>query len=263
MGIYILWIIAVNGVVPRRALVDATSTAIVPLASVVGAGVRVFGLAFVVLAMGMASVHTSIGLRDTVREWLPRGGRYRWDTARGRALFSLLPVVVVFLITEWFLWRGNFSFSALIAYIGIAVVSIVGGFLPLFLLAASRGKGDRVPGTVVGFLGHRVVLTALYLVFLGAILVHGIFIWTNPEERLTAILLALFVTAMSVWILRTGALKPRLSLEVRTGADGQKAQVSAMSRGRPLNVEWTLSYEGAPATLLSTARRRHRPGFSP
>src|SRR5437764_3616139 len=95
------------------------STAIVPLASVVGSGARVLGLAFVVLAMGMASIHTTLGLRDTMREWLSWHGEAAQGKQRLAPLVSLLPVVVVFLVTEWFLWRGLFSFSALLAYIGI------------------------------------------------------------------------------------------------------------------------------------------------
>lgn len=238
--LYVIWVIAVNGTVPRRALMGDVTTALVPLDSVTGGGVRVLGLVFVVLAMGIASIHYSIGLRNMMREWLPREGRIYAGRERMRAVVAVIPVALVFLVVEWSLWRGGFSFSAVLAYYGVTVVLILAGFLPLFLLVASRRKGDRVPGVSVGVLGNRFVLIALYVFFLAIVLVHGLFIWVNPEERVTAVAVGLLVVGITVWILRSGELKPRLDVEIRAAADRQRIDLSALRSGHPLEAEWTV-----------------------
>lgn len=250
MLLYILWVIAVNGAVPRHALMGDTSTSLVPLDAVTGNGVRVLGIVFVILAMGMASIHYSIGLRNTAREWLPRNDVRMVGFPWAGSLLPVAPLALVFLVTEWLLWRNQFSFSAILAYMGIAVVTILGGFLPLFLLVASRRKGDRVPGTAVSVLSNRLLIVGLYLVFFGIIVIHGLFIWINPEERVTAIAIAMLVAALTVWILRSGQLKPRLILEVRAEAGRKRAHLSAVREGRPLEITWTLLRRGEEASSV-------------
>ena len=48
-----------------------SGTALIPLAAEVGSGVRVLGSVFVILGMGMASIHFTLGLANLVRERLP------------------------------------------------------------------------------------------------------------------------------------------------------------------------------------------------
>ncbi len=69
--IYCIWVLAVNGALAPQELADQSGTALAPLAAEIGPIVRVLGSVFVVLGMGMASIHFSLGLFNLVREWLP------------------------------------------------------------------------------------------------------------------------------------------------------------------------------------------------
>jgi amino acid permease len=71
MVLYCIWVLAVNGAIGPRQLAGETGTALVPLAAQVGPTVSVFGSIFVILGMGMASIHFSLGLFGLSRERLP------------------------------------------------------------------------------------------------------------------------------------------------------------------------------------------------
>ncbi len=89
IGLYCLWVLAVNGAVAPAALAGETGTALEPLA---GRGrpraSYIFGSVFAVLAMGMASIHMSLGLFNQTREWLPVTRARR---APGAAVGTLRP----------------------------------------------------------------------------------------------------------------------------------------------------------------------------
>ncbi len=78
LGLYSLWVVAVNGAVPATALDGERGTALIPLADYVGAQVHVIGIVFVTLAIGMASIHQGLGLSYQVREWLPGSPPAGW-----------------------------------------------------------------------------------------------------------------------------------------------------------------------------------------
>ena len=73
--IYGVWIVAINGALAPEALRGHEGTALDPLAEVAGPGVVLVGAIFVVLAMGMGSLHSALGLFNAAREWLPRRAR--------------------------------------------------------------------------------------------------------------------------------------------------------------------------------------------
>src|SRR5665811_561690 len=72
IAIYSIWVLAINGAIDAGALSGQTGTALEPLATVAGPAVYIFGSVFVVLAMGMSSIHMALGLVNIVRERLPR-----------------------------------------------------------------------------------------------------------------------------------------------------------------------------------------------
>jgi amino acid permease len=88
--VYAVWVIAVNGAVPRQQLAGLAGTAISPLAHVAGAAVLILGAGYVIIGLGISAVHYSFGLRNLAREWIP----VRSDTVlalaigRGRLLFG-------------------------------------------------------------------------------------------------------------------------------------------------------------------------------
>jgi uncharacterized membrane protein len=248
-------VIAVNGAIPRADLLADNSTVLVPLSLVSGPVVKVLGLVFVILAMGMASVQASMTLRSLTEEWLTQYPRLwsRVPRGPGRFALSISVVLLVFVGTEGLLQTGSVSFSGLLAYIGVAVVTIVAGLLPAFLILATRRKGDRMPGLVLDFLGNRIALAGLYVLFLAIILVHAIFIWTNPEERVSALLLVLLVVWLTVSVLRAGIFQGRVVVELLVEGDSLSLNVIANGRPMPPEPDPVLPEDAlngdAPATL--------------
>ena len=89
MVLYCIWMLAVNGAIAPQTLAGLSGTALEPLAAQVGPVVHVLGSVFVILAMGMASIHFSLGLFNLVRERLPTRRRpiVVLPRRRGRLLF--------------------------------------------------------------------------------------------------------------------------------------------------------------------------------
>ncbi len=106
MLLYILWVIAVNGAIAPQILVGFSGTALTPLARQVGPTVNVLGTIFVILAMGMASIHFSLALFFTVREWIP--GQFRHTLALGRRQGKLM-----------FVPRGKATINLALTYLGL------------------------------------------------------------------------------------------------------------------------------------------------
>lgn len=69
--IYSIWVLAINGTVEPGTLAGLHGTAFTPLTRSIGPIIHVLGSIFVILGMGMASVHFSLGLFNAVGERLP------------------------------------------------------------------------------------------------------------------------------------------------------------------------------------------------
>ena len=69
--VYCLWVLVVGGVVDGGVLAREQGTSLVPLAEEVGPLVSILGSVYVVLGMGMSSIHYSLALSSLVRERLP------------------------------------------------------------------------------------------------------------------------------------------------------------------------------------------------
>ena len=89
MVLYCVWVLAANGAIPAQSLVGQSGTALEPLARQVGPSVYGLGSVFVILGMGMASVHFSLGLFNLVRERLPARRQQIVVLPRGRGRLVL------------------------------------------------------------------------------------------------------------------------------------------------------------------------------
>jgi hypothetical protein len=119
----------------------------------------------------------------------------------------------------------------------------LGGIFPVLLLAATRRKGDFVPGLVLKFLGHPVVLAGLYLVFLGSIFVYGLFIYEGIVERVVTLLVGSVVLVVTIIMLHRGALDTRLVVELRQDMTPKGRHVfNVTAGGQPLTAEVRLGY---------------------
>jgi amino acid permease len=391
--LYSAWVLAVNGAIAPQVLAVQRGTSLVPLAKELGPAIGVLGSSFVILAMGMGSIHYSLGFYNLMREWLParrqpestsqgrlnalppseagreegftvsgqmpsmeedlqpaglspvnlldlpedqrrlveimlrlgettaeelasqsgssqasvqdalqalarqgfvlstitpQGNRHlvRLSPRRGahlpdhlwqaleipppaedkpedrsarkpasllqellqssaiRFLLGASPIVAIFLITVWLLASGQESFTQPISFLGLIVVSLLGGAFPVLLLIASRRKGELIPQMVYRSLGNPLFLGTVYLISIGGLFLHGLLIWQNTLERLVALLAAILMLTMTVLMYRRGVFQPRANLELVQQAD-QPDQVSLtlIVDGQPYPAEATLTYK--------------------
>jgi hypothetical protein len=149
-------------------------------------------------------------------------------------------VVAAFLMAQWLLLTDSGSFTGLLGFIGVIIVPLLGGIFPVLLLYASRRKGERVPTAVYRFLGNPVLLTAIYVVFLLSILLHGLVIWTDPLQRILAVATSVMVVAMTITMRKT--FERRTIVELRE--EDEQAFFSVTEAGHPAVAEVRLEYLG-------------------
>jgi len=226
--LYTLWVIAVNGALSPAVLSQTAGTALIPLAAVVGPVVHIAGALFTVLGMGMATMHYALALFNQVQEWLP-------SQRAGRVWLGLLPTTGIFLFTLWLLWTGQESFTGPYSFMGAIIAPLLAGIFPMLLLVVSRRRGEYAPATSWRWLGHPLVVIGICLVFFAGLLVHGLFIWSDPIPRGIALVTCLGMLILTASILRGGVLQPYTVIELRVwpGASG-RASFQVLRRGSPL-----------------------------
>ncbi|TMD59649.1 MAG: hypothetical protein E6I91_19935 [Chloroflexi bacterium] len=106
LALYILWVVAVNGAIAPQALLGFSGTTLGPLATLAGPVVIVLGTIYAVLAMGMTSIHFSLALFFTVREWIPGQSRYTLLLGRRQGKLIFTP-------------RGKSDVSLTLTYLGL------------------------------------------------------------------------------------------------------------------------------------------------
>ncbi|HET8651410.1 MAG TPA: hypothetical protein VFM13_02450 [Gaiellaceae bacterium] len=242
-----LWVAAVNGTVAPEALVGHRGTGLAPLADVSGPAVHLLGGLFAVLAMGLGSIAMSLALFYHVHEWLPPEA-----TERVRFVSGVLPVVALFALAEWLLVTDRASFTGAIGFVNSVTGPALSGVFPILLLAASRRKGDYVPGRVWGLLNHPVVSGALYALFTAMMFAYAIVLWDDPVPRLVAGAAGLVLLGMTARSIAAGAFRPQLVVELRTDDRGERAIVNVTDGGRRVDAEVEV--------VCATERRRFRTG---
>jgi len=220
MALYVLAVVAIGLALGGGELVGYAGTAITPLAAKVGPIVNVLGSVYVVLAVGMGSIYLSLSLFNQMAELVPSmSGRAKTGASiRSRVpgfIVRAAPITLIFVAVEVLMALGSISFTGPLSVVGTLTLPLLGGILPMLMLVAARRKGDRIPGRVIGFMGHPVVVAATIGIFFLAELSYGLFIWTGPVERTLALLVAAAVPL--VWLItwRRGAFRSRTVVELR------------------------------------------------
>jgi amino acid permease len=232
-----LWVLLINGALSPEVLANHTGTALTVLAAKVGPIVNWLGSICVVLSLGMASIHISLGLLFLMEERLPASSPDR-QSSWGRFLLSISPVIVAFLAAEWLAISGRGSFAGLLGFVDAFSLPLVAGIFPVLLLVVTRRKGDFVPGLVLRLLGNPIILGGTYLVFVGGIFVYGLFIFENIIERVITLLVGVVVLSATVVILRRGALTGRLIVELRQDQTSEGTNVINMTaNGQPATAQ--------------------------
>lgn len=215
MVLYCIWVIAINGALEPQALINQTGTVITPLANKLGTIVQVVGSLYVVLGMGMVSVHFSLGLFNQMRQWAPTHILRTVLDQRSQFWLGMAPLIALFLIIEFMLITNRGTYSGTVGFVGVLKGSLLGGIFPMLMLAASRRKGEYVPGISFGFLDHTAVVIGIYLVFLASIFLHGLVIWQDLPAQLAALAVGLVALVMPIVFLRGGMFKRRAIVELR------------------------------------------------
>jgi amino acid permease len=160
------------------------------------------------------------------RMWLSRM-KELMQGEQARSWLALSPLLLIFLLAEWLFVQKLESFSQVLGFVGVVAVAVMAGVFPVLLLSASRRKGEYVPGFVLPFLAHPGVSGSIYLVAVGTLFLHGLFIWQNAFQRVVAILVGVVILGMTYLMVRKGAFARRLVIEVR-----QELAVTEQSGGK-------------------------------
>jgi hypothetical protein len=135
-----------------------------------------------------------------------------------RSWLGISPLLLIFLLSEWLLVQKLESFSQLWGFLGVVAVPVEIGIFPALLLFASRRKGEHVPKFVLPFLAHPLMIGTIYLVSVGILFLHGLFIWQDTFQRGVALLVGGFMLVVTYLMVRQGAFARRLVVEVRQDA---------------------------------------------
>ena len=253
MLIACLWIVAVDGAIPQAVLASTVGTVLVPLEKITGPGVGLIGSILVILSLGLASIQVSLGIYYLVQERLPLAAPSSiLRSERSRFLLSISPVIVAFLLAEWLSLSGIGSFSNLLGIASAFSLPVLAGIFPVLLLAATRHKGDFVPGVVYKLLGNPLVLGFTFLFFLSTIFLHGLWIWREPLSRTLAVVYGLTILGVTIAMLRGGALNGRLAIEIRHDQSlGGNSLYQATSDGLPASGEAHLVFSDGEQDLIA------------
>jgi amino acid permease len=248
-----MWVLAVCGAVAPEVLAAQSSTVLAPLAATVGPLARVLGAIFVILSMGLGSIQFSLALFNLARE---RVAQLMPNVSRGRFLLALTPVILVLLVAEWMVLTGTGSFAGILGFLGVMVHSLMSGIFPALLLVASRRKGELVPGVSYRFLGHPLLIGAIYLLFLGNLFLHGLVIWQHPLMRAGGVFMGLLIFGITVGMARRGAFARRAVVELRHDQRlGGRQTLNVVVGGEPLAAEARVEGRQASVALPATGAR--------
>lgn len=175
---------------------------------------------------------------------------------RGRFFLSVGPVAVIFLLAEWLLLTGAESFAGPLNFLGAIVAPLLGGIFPVLLLVASRWKGEVVPGVVYRFLGHPMLTTGIYLLYLTSLFLHGLVIWENPGQRAAALAVGGLMLGATIAMARRGAFASRVVVELREDQrEGGQAVFNVTAGGQPALAEVRFGYaEGEKQVQAATGK---------
>ncbi|BAZ10609.1 hypothetical protein NIES4071_24320 [Calothrix sp. NIES-4071] len=190
---------------------------------------------------GELKVNTGLNKNLSLNQGL--GMKLRTILLQKRHFLAFSPLVLVFLLTEWLFLMGTQSFSGILAFAGVIGNSVVGGIFPIVLLISSRRKGEIVPGVVFSLLNHPIVLASIYTLFLGILFIHGLFIWSNPVARCSALSIAVLSLFATLVMKRYGAFASRVVVELGASqAQDRNSVFKITASGRPQTAGVYLGY---------------------
>jgi amino acid permease len=249
-----LWVLIIAGALSPQELASQTSTVLTPLAEKINPAINWLGSLLVILSLGMASILIGLALFFQTQEFLPgifKGLGRKIPGGRVLDILGGLPLLGVFLLAEWMAYSGTGNFSRLLGFVGVISLPLMGGIFPVLLLLAGRKKGDYVPGLVIRLLGNRLVVAAIYFLYLALIFTYGIFIYESLLERVLTISVAV-VTLIVTWLMvRGGAFLPRLIFELQDDQrPGEQPRFSVVAGGQEIQAPISLTFQNQSSQEL-------------
>jgi hypothetical protein len=161
---------------------------------------------------------------------------------------------LIAVISAWLVLTDSESFSRTLSFLGLIVVSLLGGAFPVLLLIASRRKGEYVPGVVYHILGTPLLTGGIFLLTLADLFIHGLVIWQNPLERGVALATGLILLGATGIIIRRGGLLSRVVIELRKDyQEDRPVTLAITAAGKPAPSQVELIYQEGEKSL-HTAR---------
>ena len=158
-----------------------------------------------------------------------------------RFILSIVPLGLVFLLTEGLFLAGKESFTSVMGFAGVLGNSLVGGIFPVLLLISSRRKGELLTGRVFQLLNSPWLLGSIYAFSLLVLLSHGLFIWENTFARLSALSVTLLSLVATLVMLLTGAFIPRTVIEFQQ-EESEPSLLKITTGGKPKTTRVKLGY---------------------
>ncbi len=239
--LYSLTALAFGGAVDRAALEGSDGTVLEPLAEVAGPAVHVLGSAFAVLAVGLGSVYACLGLYNQVIELRPQSDRRRRFAVGAAAPTALFALVI------WLLATDQQSFTAPLGYAGALTAPLVGGLFPMMLVVAARRRGELVPSTAPGFVGHPLTALGVGGLFAAAVALHGLVIWDAPLLQAAALGVTAGMVAVALVAWRRGGFRARSVVELRREPERDLGVVGVTVAGE--RVTAPVELDGRPAEV--------------
>ncbi len=249
IAIYTLWAVSIGGAVKPERLASEKGTVLVPLAEQVGLGVPLLGTAFVLLAMGMGSVHFSLGIYNMAREVMS-GGRSARPRLRALRLvgsrkmatvMALVPIFLIFAYVQWSFLTEQESFIKPLELLGVLVTPLLAGLMPVLILIASRRRGRAIGRAKLPWLlANPIVMVFIALFSFAGIVSHALFIWEDPIKQAVAIFAAVVMLIFVVDVIRKNAFVPQWLIELRHfPEESDRAEVAVACNGKAVPVELT------------------------
>jgi amino acid permease len=229
VALYSLWVFSVGSAVPAPRLRSEPGTALVPLAEEAGRAASVVGFVFVFLAVGMSTVHLSLGLYNLVAERFV-------DRRRVARLLGLGLIGAIFLLAELLIITESASFAGSLGIVGALTGPLMGGVFPILMLESSRRRGDYEPSLFWRWMGQPVVAGLVFVAFMATEVIY-VWLWPSAVQRLVAATVVIIVVVITVIMLRSGALRPRAVVEVRRDEESGHDHLQVVSRGRTVRFE--------------------------
>lgn len=267
MVLYIAFVLAVTAAVGADALAGYEGTALTPLAERAGPVVDALGTIYVTLGVGLAAVYVGLGIYNQMGEvlaampfWQRRPKRLGTSTDPTDFVIRAAPLFAIFIAVVLLLNAGGISFTEPLSVIGTITLPLLGGVFPMLLVVAARRRGDRMPGRVIGLLGHPLSALTIGGLYLFAVVAFGLWIWDDPIERAAALSVGAAIVVLTIVTWRRGAFVPRTVVEYRL-EPGPPAYgvVSVLSAGRPIASTVSLDETTGSRTVTGAEVTVHAP----